>query len=98
MAEIHYKVTKLINNKKSFFIFNCGYGFGFSVMEIIKKFEQVSRKRIKYVIGKRRKGDIVISIANPKKLKKLINWKPKYQSLDLLVKSSLQWYKKTLNS
>lgn len=98
LAEIHYKVTKLINNKKSFFIFNCGYGFGFSVMEIIKKFEQVSKKRIKYIIGKRRKGDIVISIANPKKLKKLINWKPKYQSLDLLVKSSLQWYKKTLIS
>ena len=67
-------------------------------MEIIRKFEQVSKKRIKYIIGKRRKGDIVISIANPKKLKKLINWKPKYQSLDLLVKSSLQWYKKILNS
>ena len=98
LAEIHYKVSKFVNNKKIFFILNCGYGFGFSVLEIIKEFGNVTKKKINYIVGKRRKGDIIISIANPKKLKKLINWKPKYQSLNLLVKSSLKWYKKSLKN
>ena len=33
LAEIHYKVSKFVNNKKIFFILNCGYGFGFSVLD-----------------------------------------------------------------
>ena len=98
LAEIHYKVSKFINNKKIFFILNCGYGFGFSVLEILKEFTRVSKKELNHFVGERRKGDIVISIANPKKLKKLISWKPKYQSLNLLVTSSLKWYKKSLRA
>ena len=52
------------------------------------------KKKINYEFTKRRKGDIVVSISNSSKLKKIINWKPKYQSLNYLVQSSLNWYKK----
>ena len=95
LAEIHYKVSKLVLNKRVFFKLNCGYGYGFSVLEILKKFAKISKKKINYQFTERRKGDIVISIANPSKIKKIINWKPKHQSLNKLVKSSLDWYKKT---
>ena len=95
LAEIHYKASKLINNKKVYYKLNCGYGFGFSVLEILKEFKKISKKKINFEFGKRRKFDIIISISNPSKLKKLINWKPKHQSLSHLVKSSLNWFNKS---
>ena len=94
LSEIHYKLSKLILKKKIFFKLNCGYGFGFSVLEILHKFISVSKKKINYEFTKKRKGDIVVSISNSSKLKKIINWKPKHQSLNYLVQSSLNWYKK----
>jgi UDP-glucose 4-epimerase len=42
---------------------------------------------------KRRIGDLAIVIANNKKLKKTINWFPKYSSLSLIVKSCIRWEK-----
>ena len=47
-----------------------------------------------YKVGKRRPADIVISIANPKKLIKFTNWKAEHSNLTHIVKSSLNWYKK----
>ena len=95
LAEIHYKVSKLLNKKKIFLKLNCGYGFGFSVLEILQEFIKVSKKNINYQFTQKRKGDIVISISNPSKLKKTIRWSPKNHSLNSIVKSSLEWFKKS---
>ena len=74
---------------------NCGYGFGFSVLEILNEFIKVSKKNINYQFTQKRKGDIIISISNPSKLKKTIRWSPKNHSLNSIVKSSLDWFKKS---
>ena len=63
-------------------------------MEILKKFNAISNRKIKFKIGKRRDSDIIISIADPKELIKFTKWKPKFNNLSLIVKSSLNWYKK----
>ena len=94
LARIHLLAANQVLNKKIFKIFNCGYGNGFSVMEILKKFNAISNRKIKFKIGKRRDSDIIISIADPKELVKFTKWKPKYNNLSLIVKSSLNWYKK----
>jgi len=94
LSEVHYKLSKLITKKKIFLKLNCGYGFGFSVLEVLQEFIRVSKKKINYKFVKKRKGDIVTSISNSSKLKKIIKWQPKHHSLSYLVKSSLNWYKK----
>lgn len=94
LAKIHLLTANLILKKKIFKIFNCGYGKGFSVKEILKKFASISKSKIMYKVGKRRPADIVISIANPKKLIKFTNWKAEHSNLTHIVKSSLNWYKK----
>ena len=58
------------------------------------KSTSLKRKKIRHRIGKKRPNDIVVSIANPNKLMKYILWKPKYNNLTHIVKSSLNWYKK----
>ena len=94
LAHIHLLAANLILKKKMFKIFNCGYGEGFSVMQIFKKFNLISKKKIRYKVGKRRESDIVISISNPEQLIKFTNWKPKFNNLAFIVKSSLDWYRK----
>ncbi len=94
LAKIHLLASKLVLKKKVFKIFNCGYGNGFSVMEILRKFNSISKKKIRFKFGNRRSSDIVVSIANPKKLIKSTNWKPRFNNLTTIVKSSLNWYQK----
>ena len=96
LAQIHLLAANLVLKKKIFKIFNCGYGKGFSVMQILKKFNSISKKQIKFKTGKRRDSDIIISIADPKELIKFTKWKPKFDNLTYIVKSSLNWYKKNI--
>ena len=97
LANIHLLAAKLVLKKKIFKIFNCGYGEGFSVKQILDNFNKMSKKKIEYKVGKRRASDIVVSIANPKKLKHFTGWKPKFNNLEQIVKSSLKWYKKSIS-
>ena len=94
IADIHYKVLQKINIVKKSKIFNCGYNKGISVLEVAKEFQKQSSKKVKILITKRRKGDLVKIIASNKKLTKFINWKPKYNSLQKIVQSCLKWEKK----
>ncbi len=94
IADIHYKVLQKINIIKKSKIFNCGYNKGTSVLEVAKEFQRQSSKKVKILITKRRKGDLVKIIASNKKLIKFINWKPKYNNLRKIVQSCLNWEKK----
>ncbi len=96
LANIHYMVSnKLLENKNHFYdVYNCGYGAGYSVMEILKKFEEIIQHKINFKIGKRREGDAEISVANVTKLSKDFLWKPKFNNLKVILESSLAWEKK----
>ncbi len=94
IAQIHYEVLKKINKINNSVIFNCGYSKGISVKEVIKAFKKNTRKKIIVKILKRRKGDMAKITANSSKLKKFISWKPKYDSLNKIVKSCLYWEKR----
>lgn len=95
LADMHYLASKnLINNNKlEFEIFNCGYGIGYSILEVIKKTEEIIGKKIRYKLGPPRIGDASISVADSNKFKKKFNWKPKNNDLKLILKSALEWEK-----
>lgn len=94
IADLHLKILNKIKTIKKSIIANCGYGYGFSVLQIINKFQKLSRKKINVNIKGKRKGDMEKIISSSSKLKKLIKWKPKYNNLSLMVKSSITWEKK----
>ena len=94
LAEIHYLSAKyLIENKKSE-IFNCGYGKGFSVMDVVNKMSDIIQKPLPTIIGKRRQQDIMSSIANVEKFKNFFSWQPKYDNLKYILQTSYEWEKK----
>ena len=94
IAEIHYKVLEKINKLNNSKILNCGYNRGISVLEVAKAFKKQSSKKVEILISKRRKGDLVKIIASNNKLKKFIKWKPKFNNLNKIVKSCINWEKR----
>ena len=56
--------------------------------------EKINMLILKILIAKRRKGDLVKIIASNIRLKKFINWRPKFNSLNKIVKSCLNWEKR----
>jgi UDP-glucose 4-epimerase len=94
LAQIHNLSAKhLIKDKKSQ-IFNCGYGNGFSILDVIKSMNFILKKRLPFIVGKPRKKDIYFSVADTKKFNRHFKWKPKYNSLNYILTTALNWEKK----
>lgn len=93
IADAHVKALNYLikkNNNKKTTVFNLGTGNGVSVLECIHSFEKVSKRKLDYVIGKRRDGDVVNIYANNSLASKELNWIPKY-NLDDMMLSAWNW-------
>lgn len=92
ISKIHIATLKYLFKKRKSLILNCGYGYGFSVLQIIKKFAELSKKNIKIVFKKRRAGDIASIVNNSNLIKKTLG-KMGVASLKDIIKTSLIWEK-----
>ena len=96
LADIHLASAEYLNENNSSNIFNCGYGKGFSVKEVIETFNKIIDKKIKFKIGPRRPGDSKQVVADPKKFMRTLSWKPKYNDLIYILKTAYEWEKKLI--
>ena len=72
-------------------IFNCGYGKGFSVLDVIKSVERVHGAPLNVKYGPRRAGDPAGIVAGADKAREVLGWKPKHDDLDFIVESAMRW-------
>ena len=93
LVDIHIKSLKYLINERKSLILNCGYGRGYSVQEIVNIFKKI-KKNIIVKYKKRRPGDVGEVYSNIIKLKKILNWKPKYNNIKLIIHSAAKWEKK----
>lgn len=94
LAEAHIlSLEYLLDGGKSD-IFNCGYGYGFSVKEIISIVKKVTEVDFPVENAPRRKGDPPILIADSSKIKNLLKWKPQFNDIELIIKSAWNWERK----
>jgi len=94
IVDIHIKAMRYIKNNKVSDIFNCGYGNGFTVLEICNQFNKVFKKDLKINFLNPREGDPGCVIANANKLKKKLDWKPKFDNLNSMIMSHFNLYDK----
>ena len=94
LAEMHLIAAKDLMNKSETEIFNCGYGVGYTVQDIVDTMNEILKEKINYEYGPRRKGDAEYSVANNEKFVKRFKWKPKYNKLEYILKTALSWEKK----
>ena len=72
---------------------NCGYGHGFSVLEVIDTVKRVSGRDFRVIVGDRRPGDPAAVVASPARIQERLGWRPRYADLDTIVDSALRWEK-----
>ena len=75
-------------------IFNCGYGRGYSVLEVVAEMEKVTGEALPTKSGKRRPGDPPSLVADSKKIRKILGWKPEADSLTQIISDAIRWEEK----
>jgi UDP-glucose 4-epimerase len=73
--------------------FNCGYGRGNSVFEVIDAVRRVSGRDFPVEITGRRPGDPPELVANVDRIRKALPWHPQFQDIDTIVSHALAWEK-----
>ena len=97
LAEIHLISSNYLIDGGESNLFNCGYGNGFSIKDVINEFNKIINKDLETIIGPRRPGDSEMIVSDVEKFTKYFSWKPKYNNLNYILKTAIEWEKK-LNS
>ena len=71
--------------------FNCGYGRGFSVLEVVEAVKRAAGRTFDVRLGARRPGDPAQIVAASEKIRSSLGWAPAYADLDVIVRQALSW-------
>ncbi len=73
---------------------NCGYGRGFSVLEVLDAVDRVTNAKIVRHMEPRRAGDPGELVSDPSRIRATLPWEPKYADLDEIIGHAVQWERK----
>ena len=93
LAELHYKAAEYLIKGGKPVTLNCGYSRGFSVLDVVNKVKKISKNEFKVKIVDRRLGDAPEVVADATLCNKVLNWKPKNNDLDKIIKDAFEWEK-----
>lgn len=91
LASAHLSALEYVERTGESNIFNCGYGHGFSVKEVIETVKNVSGVDFVVETSPRRAGDPALLISDNSKILTLTNWKPQYDDITTICKTALAW-------
>ena len=93
LCEAHLRALEYLIDGGDSDTFNVGYGRGYSVLEVINKVKEISGVDFKVVYKDRRKGDPPALVADNRKLIEILKWQPKYDNLDFIIETAINWEK-----
>lgn len=96
LAQGHVKALKKIEENAGLRIYNLGTGVGYSVLDVVKNFEEATGVKIPYSIKPRRAGDIDSCYADASLAKKELDWEAKY-GIREMCEDSWRWQKNNPN-
>ncbi len=96
LAKGHLKALSKIMSSQGLDVYNLGTGKGYSVFELIKEFEIASGKKINYIVGERRSGDLPCVYADTTKAEEDLGFKAKFD-LRKMCEDSFRWQTKNIN-
>jgi UDP-glucose 4-epimerase len=75
---------------------NCGYGRGYSVLEVIAAVRRAIGRDFNVNSAARRDGDVVVSVASADRIRELLGWTPELDDLDTIVSHALAWERRLM--
>jgi UDP-glucose 4-epimerase len=94
LASAHLDALTYLRNGGQSTTLNCGYGHGYSVREVLQAVEKVNGAPLNISEEERRAGDPPELVAVAEKVRSVLGWKPQYDDLDTIVRTSLEWERK----
>ncbi|EKN62753.1 UDP-glucose 4-epimerase GalE [Schinkia azotoformans] len=93
LASAHYQSLEYLRKGNPSEIFNLGNGNGYSVKEVIDVARKVTNHPIPAEVKERRAGDPAILIASSEKAKRILGWRPQFDSLEKIITDAWTWHK-----
>jgi UDP-glucose 4-epimerase len=91
LARAHLDALRHLRAGGSSLVCNCGYGHGFSVLEVIEMVKRVSGVDFPVELADRRPGDPAAIVAANERIKAAFGWTPRYDDLETIVRQALDW-------
>ncbi|MGA7975031.1 MAG: GDP-mannose 4,6-dehydratase, partial [Pseudolabrys sp.] len=79
-------------------VFNCGYGHGASVLEVLAAVKRVSGIDFPVEITGRRPGDPAALVADVSRIRSTLDWQPQFDDLDTIVSHALAWERRLMSA
>jgi UDP-glucose 4-epimerase len=96
LARAHLDALRYLRGGGKSEVLNCGYGTGFSVLEVIASVKRVSQRDFLVRVGPRRAGDPAALVAQSGRIGEVFGWKPELNHLDTIVGHALAWEKQLI--
>ena len=93
LADAHVQALLHLRREKTSLVANCGYGKGFSVLEVLSAVERVTGEKLPVTYGPRRLGDASSIVARVDRIHQHLDWTPAWDDLDTIVSHALAWEK-----
>lgn len=94
LAAAHMLALQYLQDNGQSEIFNCGYGHGYSVREVVAEAKKVTGIDFQVREEARRAGDPPSIVADSSKLQAKLAWRPKFDSLEYILRTAWNWEKK----
>ena len=94
LASAHLDALTYLRNGGESTTLNCGYGHGYSVREVLDAVERVNGAPLTITEEPRRAGDPPELVAVAEKIRSVLGWTPRYDDLETIVRTSLEWERK----
>lgn len=93
LADAHIRALEYLGEGGKSEVFNCGYGHGYSVKEVIAVVKKVTGVDFHVEEAQRREGDPPVVVADSAKIRRELVWKPSYDDLEYIVRTAWEWEK-----
>lgn len=94
LANAHLLALEYLKTQKKNRVFNCGYGVGRSVFEVVKITKEVTGIDFHTDLCGRRQGDPPALVADSRRIQTELGWKPQFNDLHYIIKTAWEWEKK----
>jgi UDP-glucose 4-epimerase len=97
LIDAHLAALKYVREGGESAVFNCGYGHGATVKEVVEVVKRVSGVDFKVNLAGRRAGDPAAIVAKADRIRSVLGWKPKRDHLEDIVRQALDWERRLHN-
>jgi UDP-glucose 4-epimerase len=94
LAQAHRAALSYLRGGGSSVTLNCGYGHGYSVLEIIEAVRRVAMRNFAVQYAPRRRGDVTTMVADTSRIRSTLDWTPQYDDLETIAAHALAWEQK----